>query len=614
MRTKTAALCLLATGLLAGRGTATPAAPAPPPVTPLEQLDSPMEYDPAPFEQGLRPHYRKNMPRRMGIGSLTELPLYQMELELDAIEAELIAEQDLNFRNPWQEPLRSLVLRLFANATHLRRDGRPNLRLLAVEVDGRPVAFEDVGPSCIRLALPQPLEPGQRLLLSIRYRLRIPRLPSSAAGAVGMISPNQMLDQLFGKNAQAGYGIIGHAAGVFNLGYFYPVLASRRGGSWDTGEPAGMGDMAHFDVANFQVKLVAPQPMVIVTSGVQVGSRPLGSGGGAGRETFVVGTALRHLAIQASTRYETHQRRLGDIDVRVTLTSGHAGSAEKLLEYAVASLDAYQKLFGPYPYPELDVVEAPLTGGAGGIEYPGLVTIAMGLCAGPTGNPNADLLGSLLAQTQTPEFVVAHEVAHQWFHVLVGSDSNRHPFLDEALANYAAVVAFEARHGRAAAAEQVDLQLKLPYQLMRMLGGPDKAVDQPTSAFANQLQYSAIVYGKGALFFHRLRSELGRKRLFRGLRRYVARHAFREAGPDDLRQALAAASGKPKRVRALYQHWIQQRHGDEDIGRAPDGQAMQQMMGQLQNLKGFHNTKVQGLDPATMRLFQQAVRQLQGGP
>ena len=36
------------------------------------------------------------------------------------------------------------------------------------------------------------------------------------------------------------------------------------------------------------------------------------------------------------------------------------------------------------------------------------------------------------------EFVVAHEVAHQWWHGLVGSDSRDHPYVDEALAQLVA--------------------------------------------------------------------------------------------------------------------------------------------------------------------------------
>ena len=51
----------------------------------------------------------------------------------------------------------------------------------------------------------------------------------------------------------------------------------------------------------------------------------------------------------------------------------------------------------------------------------------------------------------TREFVVVHEVAHQWWSAVVGSDSKRHAFLDEALANFSAALYFEVVHGDEAA-------------------------------------------------------------------------------------------------------------------------------------------------------------------
>jgi aminopeptidase N len=423
-----------------------------------------------------------------------------------------------------------------------------------------------------------------------------------------------MLQQLYGKQAQAGYGILGHAAGVFNLGYFYPVLAAREGGSWVVAEPAGMGDMAHFEVANFLVKVIAPQNMVVVSSGIRVGDNPQGSGESAARETVLLGTGLRNFALQLSTRYEIQQKTVDGVRVRFVHVDEHGQAAQEILDQAASALAAFQKLFGPYPWPELDVVEAPLTGGAGGVEYPGLVTIAMGLSAGPTGNPSADLIGMLLQQTQTTEYVLAHEVAHQWWHGLVGSDSNAHPFLDEALANYSAVLYFEARHGQEQAGDQLQLQLVLPYQLMRMFGGPDGPVDRPTRAFSNQLEYSAIVYGKGALFYHALRRQIGQKRFLACLKSYARRQAFTQTNPDGLVKHLASCSGRDAQVRRLYARWIQERHADEDIGLLDPNAAMAQLMGQMQSLQGLGNMQVQGLDAATLKLFQDAVNQLGGGP
>jgi aminopeptidase N len=176
------------------------------------------------------------------------------------------------------------------------------------------------------------------------------------------------------------------------------------------------------------------------------------------------------------------------------------------------------------------------------------------------GNPALD---------QLLEFVTAHEVAHQWWNAVVGSNSKKYPFIDEAMANYSAILYFEHEYGREAAEQQMALQMKLNYQLHRMLGGQDRPVDQDAAAFKGPLEYSAIVYGKGALYFDEARKLVGDAAFFAALRDYYDRFWFRIAGPQDftlvLRDHVPAA--QQAAVSALYRHWINETHGDQDIGR-----------------------------------------------
>jgi aminopeptidase N len=58
------------------------------------------------------------------------------------------------------------------------------------------------------------------------------------------------------------------------------------------------------------------------------------------------------------------------------------------------------------------------------MEYPGLI-----MAYGPLGSDGGGA-GSY------SEYVVAHEVGHQWFYSLVGNDEVHDPWLDEALATY----------------------------------------------------------------------------------------------------------------------------------------------------------------------------------
>jgi aminopeptidase N len=124
---------------------------------------------------------------------------------------------------------------------------------------------------------------------------------------------------------------------------------------------------------------------------------------------------------------------------------------------------------------------------------------------------------------ESRDFVIAHEVAHQWWNAVVGSDSRQHPFVDEALANYSAAAHFALTRGPTATQRQLDMMMRLNYHLARLTGIEDKAVDQATNAFEGLLDYGAIVYGKGALFFWALREALGEQGLHSALKDYYNR-------------------------------------------------------------------------------------------
>jgi hypothetical protein len=567
-------------------------------------------YDAAPFLQGLSKAYRSNPAGKMGVSRLSDLPLYQIDMEINAVLGTFEASQEIVFSNPWKEDLQDLILRIYPNARHLTHKGERNLEITGLTVGGQKTSWTEVNATTLRIPLQKPCKPEGRVLLGIKYRAVVPRLAPEAAHLGGGLK--DVLQQMQGKENLQGYGVYARAEGIYNLGFFYPIVPARSDGAWDTESPAGMGDVANFDVANYLVKLRVPKNMVVASSGIALGEKPLGGEPADKKEIYLLGTALRDFALQCSTRYVTRERKAGGVRVRYFHLEEDAGQADTILAYAADSLGIFQSLFGPYPYPELNVAQAPLVGGAGGIEYPGLVTVALALTSQPSGeDPMAGMMAAFLKGTQSVEFVMAHEVAHQWWHALVGSDSNRNPFLDEALANYSAVLYFEKKHGQKAAERQLQLEMSMPYQLYRAMGGRDGRVDRPVKAFASQLEYAALVYGKGALFFNALRKTFGKKAFLRFLKAYASRLAFRQATPDDLLRVATSLLPK-KKVQALYQRWIRENHGDEDIGTV-DFSDMDRLIQQLSQMQAAGNIQLGGpIDPAILQLFQQAVRQLSG--
>lgn len=548
---------------------------------------------------------RKGLPTALAqrIADLEQAPHYDIAVDIDWDLFTLDGRLSLTVTNTFAgEALDELVLLLYPNTPALAQPGTQGLSVRDVEVAGKAVAAKTEG-AILRVPLPSPLAPGDEVRVSMRFKGVVFRLPEARTQPQDM-ALEQLMGIVFGaeQSADGGYGIYAHSGGVLSLGLWYPVLVGyHRGKGWDIGrEDARHGDVSFFAPAHYDVRVTAPNEVVVRSSGVELGREVDGE-----RATTTLGGAgLREFALMLSPDFDSATRKVGDVLVRSTWIRGHGETGRRVLDYAEKALATFERELGPYPWTELDVVEAPLVGGAGGVEFPGLVTIAR-MFYEPRGDEGA--LGTVASLeisagrylAETLEFVVAHEVAHEWWAAVVGSDSKRHPFVDEALANHSAVRYFETVRGAEAAERQRELQLRLGYHVARLAGAPDGPVDRPTSAFGSPLEYSAIVYGKGGLFFDAMRDQLGEGPFYGFLREYYLRHAFGEVDRHALVGGLIDAA--PRQLRAdterLAKRWLDGRHGDEDIRKPGLGEVVSQMLG----TDGLTSL---GLDANTLRLLE----------
>lgn len=364
-------------------------------------------------------------------------------------------------------------------------------------------------------------------------------------------------------DAGGDYGIFAYSSGILSLSLWHPILAAYDADGWDTQDVGVIGDFSYFDVADFEVNVEAPAEWTLITTGESLGE-------GKQTRTFAAGQ-VREFTIMASRELKALIQTLpGEfpVEIRTWAKKGNEGTNNRVLKAAVNSVKTYQDLFGPYPYGQLDVVQMDLKGGAGGVEFPGLVTLASMLYLDQTALevPESKSVVNSRFMRETVEFVVAHEVAHQWWNAVVGSHSRNHPFMDEAMANYSAVLYFEQIHGKDAANRQILFQLKLPYQLNRFIGGPDLPVDSPASAFDDVSTYSAVVYGKGGLYLKQMRNLLGKKGFYQALSSYYKDFRFKVATPADLMGHFQDATDRKAQVTALASRWLSETHGDKDVG------------------------------------------------
>ncbi len=569
---------------------AVPVAPAPPaPAPPLVRAPPPPAPPPqvaAWMDQTLAPTADR--------ARLEGAPLYRIELELDDRLFTYRGHLTLRYTHRGAAPLDALQFLLYPNTPELTEAGALNLAVHGVVVDGEPRPAE-LQRERLRVPLAAPLAPGAEATVDLDFDGVIFRLPRGAAD-LEKAALKQLLGLVLGEDdGKGGYGVFSVGDGIVSLALWYPILAAHDGAGWDN-EPGGpVGDVSFFEPAHYEVVLRTAPALQVASTGVRTAHVVEDD---QAVHTFRA-TGVREFALQLSAGYSMAARTVDGVLVRSWFLDTDREAGERVLDHASKALQTFNRLYGPYPYPELDLAASPLIGGAGGVEFPSLVTIARMFYGGrvqglPVALPDSPFLRDTL------EFVVAHEVAHQWWNAVVGSDSKRHPFVDEALANHAAVVYFEQVHGPAAADRQRALQLTLNYQLARLTGAPDRPVDRPTRDFDDALSYAATVYAKGALFFDALRAQMGPARFDAALRQYYADFAFRVASPDDLIGALAKASDDPAAVRALAQRWLHEAHGDADIPGLDVGQVLGLVLGEAgpDALRGL------GLDPRLIDVLQ----------
>lgn len=533
------------------------------------------------IQQSLRSHAHHHP-------SLKDAPLYKISAELDLDLKIYRGVLELDYTNTERDTLSQLNFLLYPNSKELSLPSERRLLITRAMVDGQEVTYDRLAAEVLVIPLPTALQPGQQVKIELNFKGSL--FPLQAQMRVSQLKLEDLLQTLMHhQSPQGGYGVFSHGDGIVSMALWYPILVAYDDRGWDVTPSDNIGDRSYFDIAHYDVSLMTHHEAQVATTGVKV----QGSREGQMRLSRYVAAGVREFSIQASKEYTQVSAQHGDITIRSFITRRYQSNNLPALNEAISAVRSFEEIFGPYPYKELEIAESPLIGGAGGVEFPGLITIASMIYDSAQGlgklrvdplshNHNQRKKGLSVAQEfmqESRDFVIAHEVAHQWWNAVVGSDSRTHPFVDEALANYSAAAHFARTRGAAATQRQLDMMMRLNYHLARLAGMKDQAVDQPTSAFNGLLDYGAIVYGKGALFFWTLRQVIGQNNLHRALHQYYLKHTFRVADGKALRAALAADPRYSQQVKTLTHRWLDQTYGDDDIEGVSLYRTMKIMMG-----------------------------------
>jgi hypothetical protein len=438
-----------------------------------------------------------------GIRERGPLPEYRLSLEVDPRQHRLEGTEILIYPNQTAATLTELVFRLYPNLP--QHGGR--MEVGKVQVNGQGVRTQELAArTALEVRLPEPLEPGATLQVELPFELEVPQRDS-------------------------GYVLFGQIGSVWSLPDAYPLLAVHDAGGWHTDVAPAHGDPAFAEVAWYDVSLTVPPNMTLVATGTVV-SHTLRTDGQ--RFYRVIGGPFREFAFLASADYALAETGAYGIGVESYYLVGDETAGKAALWTAAAALRAYMEAFGPYPYSEMKVVEAPL--GYRGMEFPGLSLIGQALYAE---RPDAQ------------EFLIVHEAGHHWWYAQVGNDQINAPWLDEALTEYSTTAYYEAVYGEGRVESLINERWQIPYEVA-VNNGQDAIVGQPADAFG--ANYEQMIYAKGALFFNALREELGSETYLNVLREYLHRFQWRIATPEDFMAVAEQVSGRD--LSGVYSRWI----------------------------------------------------------
>lgn len=274
--------------------------------------------------------------------------------------------------------------------------------------------------------------------------------------------------------------------------------------------------------------LTIPDSLVSISNGRLVNQESLGNGMrkdhwemNLSHAPYLVAIAVGDFAKVTATH--------GDLPLAFYVEKGFEKGAEKVFASTPDMIDFFEKRLGfSFPWQKYDQI------------------VVRDFVSGAMENTTASifmeelLLDEREAIDSEWDYIIAHELFHQWFGDLVTAESWSNLTLNEAFANYSEYLWNEYRYGQ----DQADLKLVVEKEgYFAEAAVAPKELIRYRYADAEDL-FDAHSYNKGGLVLHMLRRELGDAAFFKGLNLYLTQHAFQSVESHDLRLAMERVSGQ----------------------------------------------------------------------
>lgn len=406
---------------------------------------------------------------------------YTVALTSDALGHSWNGTEKISFENPGTVPLTEFWIRLWGNGDVGCGVAQPE-RISALV--GGSIAETQQNCTAIRIVLDAALAPGARTEVGFSIAIDVPTRRDR-----------------FGVNGVDTY-----------VGDALAVLAVKDEQGWELPPYGDFGESYYSLTADYDVTLDHPAALQVPSTGVVSGETAAGDR----VVTHILAPKVRDFSWSAGAFHHDSVMSSSGVTVDAYWPNSESDSnCRSLMRYAASAIDAYSARYGAYPYPRFSIVFDEFGSAFDGMEYPNYVL------------------------SSAHQGAVAHEVAHQWWFGLVGDDQYRHPWLDEAFAEYTA----EEFQGGTTPAHGCDWI------------APDERMDASMEAYENagDMLYHDAIYHEGTCMLFDLEHTIGRDAMDRTLRGLFTTYEYGVERPADVRTMAQNVSGKD--LSAFWVKW-----------------------------------------------------------
>jgi len=301
---------------------------------------------------------------------------------------------------------------------------------------------------------------------------------------------------------------------------------------------------------------------------------------------------VRDFSFMCSARYVEHLGKADGVDVRVLSLPEHTHYGKEIVRYICEALPVYNRWFGRYPYPQFTIAEAYF--GWNGNECGALVMI------------DSRMMGMPKLANAYVDYLVSHELCHQWWYNVVGTNGYAETWMDEGLATYFSHRLTDEKRGKDNRLLEMPAGLEWLPNIRRedfrnygYLSAARRGDAMPTvqamPEYKHLANLSAMTYDRGSKVVGLIEQRLGPDNMLDFMRIVFRKYQYRILRVADFQTELEAHTGES--WDEFFGHWV---YGKGQCDWALDSVEVQDDIRPLQKL--LHRSK-RGREPVRVTIY-----------